>query len=73
MNPCMIMYGGKVNGKNVNEVFALNCSNWTWKKLFSLDGPTAGEYLKFFKISNTTAGLINSSSLWLFYVADVKW
>jgi len=38
----MILYGGKVKGKQVNEAYALNCETWTWKKLFSLDGPPAG-------------------------------
>lgn len=39
MDPCMIMYGGRTNNKNINEVYALNCETWVWKKLFSLDGP----------------------------------
>lgn len=75
MDPCMIMYGGRTNNKNINEVYALNCETWVWKKLFSLDGPPIAdpEQYIFFKINNQIAGLIVSNSLWLLHVADVKW
>lgn len=73
MHPCVILYGGKTNGKLVNEVFALNCENWVWKKLFSLDGPPTSDESQFFKITEHTAGLIVANSLWLLQLVDVKW
>lgn len=73
MHPCIIMYGGKANGKNLNEVYALNCETWIWKKLFSIDGPPTSDDNNFFKISNLTAGLIVAGNLWLLQISDVKW
>lgn len=73
MRPCIVIYGGKTAAKLINEVYALNCENWTWKKLFSLDGPPPAEEFQFFQISHQTAGLIVSQALWLLQLVDVKW
>lgn len=73
MGPCMILFGGKAKDKQLNEVFALNCSNWTWKKLFSLEGPPIHPQSFPFKISEEKMGLIVGDTLWILQLNDVKW
>ena len=75
MDPCAILFGGKsfaTPPKVLNDVYALNCSTWTWKKLFTLEGPPASDQYKIAKINNNKL-LVVGKEVWTLSLKDVKW
>lgn len=73
MGSCMILYGGRSGDKLYNDIFALNTQNWTWKKLFTLEGPPTSSETLFCKLNETVACLVFPGQLWFLHIEDVKW